>query len=288
MKYYSSGERVASAINLILLLLFAAATLVPLLSVLATSFSSKLAVDMNTVKLWPVQFTLDSWQYLLFRKDLWLSFGITAASTAIGTFLAVTITALMAYPLSKSEFKLGKYLMLAVVITMIFKAPIVPYFLTVRGIGLFNNPLVLVIPHVVSAYCLAIMRTSFKQFPRELEESAVVDGCGMFRTLFQIVVPSSMAVIATVGLLYGVTIWNQYQTPLLFIQDQTLFPLQMKIKQYIVDGNEFALRTASFVNYNERTLRAATVVFAIVPMIMIYPFLQKYFVKGAMLGSVKG
>jgi len=288
-RHRTFGEKLFGLVNASALCLFALAALLPLIVSVSTSLSSKLAVDTNQVFLWPVQFTFDSWKYIVFRPDLWRSFGLTLASTLIGTALALFVTALLAYPLSKKEFKLGGVIMAAVIVTMIFKAPIVPYFLTVREIGLFNNPLVLVLPHIVSAYCLAIMRTFFKQFPHELEEAAKMDGCGYFRILFRIILPSSAAVLATLGLLYGVVIWNQYQTPLLFLQDQSLFPLPMKIKQFIVGGNELPILAAkAAVNYNERTLRAATVIFAIVPVILVYPYLQKYFVKGAMLGSVKG
>lgn len=263
--------------------------IIPLISVLAMSFSSKAAADMNIVNLWPVGFTLDSWKYILKDMELWRSFFITLAATVVGTFTALLITALLAYPLSKKEFKLGKILMLFVVMTMIFKAPVVPYFLTIRGLGLYNNPLILILPHILTAYNLAIMRTFFMQFPKEVEEAAMIDGCGYFQILWKIILPSSKAVMATVGLFYGVTMWNQFQNPLMFIQDTSLYPLQLKIRQLINGGSDIMSVTAvANVNYNEATLSAATVIFAIIPIILVYPWLQKYFTKGAMLGSVKG
>ena len=176
-----------------------------------------------------------------------------------------------------------------VVGTMIFKAPTVPYFLTVRSYGLYNNVLVLILPHILSAYNLAIMRTFFKQFPSEVEEAAEIDGCGSFQTLIRIVLPSSKAVLATVGLFYGVTIWNQFQHPMMFISKTELYPLQLKIRQLINAGGDITgMVVRSDVNYNETTLGAAAVVFAIIPVVAVYPWLQKYFAKGAMLGSVKG
>jgi putative aldouronate transport system permease protein len=263
--------------------------LIPLISVVAMSFSSKAAADMNIVNLWPVGFTFASWNYILTDGGLWRAFFITLASTVIGTILALTITSLMAYPLSKSNFLLGRGLVLFVIVTMIFKAPVVPYFLTVRGMGLFNNPLVLVLPHILSAYNLILMRTFFKQFPEEVEEAAKIDGCGSFQMLYKIILPSSKAVLTTVGLFYAVTLWNQFQHPLMFIQNADLFPLQLKIRQLISGGSEMAnITMISNANYTESTLSAATVVFAIIPIIAIYPWLQKYFAQGAMLGSVKG
>lgn len=264
-------------------------SLIPLITVLAMSFSSKSAADMNIVNLWPVGFTFASWKYIITNAAIWKSFGITVASTVVGTFLALAVTALMAFPLSRSDFKLSKIIMILVTITMVFKAPTVPYFLTLKGIGLFNNPLVLVLPHILTAYNMFIMRSFFQQFPEEVIEAAKLDGAGYFKSLFMIVIPSSKAVLATVGLFYGVTFWNQYQHPLMFLQNTSLFPLQMKLKQLISSGNEFTmLASAANVNYSDRTLQAAVVVFAIVPIIAIYPLLQKYFTKGAMLGSVKG
>lgn len=282
-------DRVFQGFITLVLLILGAIALIPLLTVIARSFSSKAASDMNIVNLWPVGFTLDSWKYILSDTGLWRAFLITLMSTIAGTALALFMTSLMAYPLSKDNFKLSHILMLYVIVTMIFKAPVVPYFLTVKGMGLFNNPLVLVLPHILSAYNLAIMRTFFKQFPAEVEEAAMIDGCGYFQILYKIIIPSSKAVLTTVGLFYAVTIWNQFQHPLMFIQKTGLFPLQLKIRQLINGGSDIANITAvANVNYTESTLSAATVVFAIIPIIAVYPWLQKYFAKGAMLGSVKG
>ena len=226
---------------------------------------------------------------MLTKGNIWRAFGLTALSTLIGTFLALLITSLMAYPLSKKNFPAAKYVMLYVVFTMIFKAPMVPYFLTLKGIGLYNNFWVLVFPHILTAYNLIIMRSFFKQFPDEVEEAAQIDGCGKFRMLFQIVLPSSKAVLATLGLFYAVPMWNQYQHPMMFIQDVKLYPLQMKIRQIINGGGDLqAIAAVRHVNYTEATLSAAAVVIAIVPILIVYPWLQKFFAKGAMLGSVKG
>lgn len=286
----SKGEKTFIGVITGLLILFSIVALIPLVSVISTSLSSKSAVDMNLVTLWPKEFTLDSWMYIIDRPDLWKSFFLTLSTTLIGTVLALLMTALFAYPLSKPEFRWGSVIMMAVVIAMIFKAPIIPYFLTVRGIGLYDNPLVLVIPHILNPFNLIIMRTFFKQFSKELEEAAFLEGCGYFRMLFQFVLPLSKAVLATLALFYGVVLWNQFQHPLLFLQDTNWFPLQIKIRQFITDDSVIMSGAASTMdlNYNARTLRAATVIFAIVPIVAVYPFLQKYFVKGAMIGSVKG
>lgn len=179
--------------------------------------------------------------------------------------------------------------MTLVVFTMIFKAPTVPYFLTLKTMGLYNNPIVLVLPHIFSAYNLAIMRTSFKAFPGEIEEAAVIDGCGRAQVLFRIVMPSSKATLMTIGLFYGVVAWNQFQHPMMFITDTKYYPLQMRVRQLINSGEDILHNIFDInLSYNEATLSAATVVFSMLPIIAVYPWLQKYFVKGAMLGSVKG
>lgn len=285
----SVNDRIFRLVITFILVVLAIITLIPLLTVLALSFSSKAAADMNIVNLWPVGFTFASWKYILSNREIWKSFFLTVVATVSGVLLALMITSMMAYPLSKKEFKAAKILMVAALITMVFKAPIVPYFLTVKSIGLFNHPLVLVLPQILTAYNMIIMRSFFQQFPLEVEEAAMIDGAGRFRLFYQIVIPSSKAVLATVGLFYGVTIWNQFQHPMMFIQDTDLFPLQMKIRQLIGDGSELqTLASMAGINYSDRTLQAAVVVFAILPIIIVYPFLQKYFAKGAMLGSVKG
>lgn len=285
----SAKDRIFGIIVTVVLILFAVITTIPLISELAVSLSSKTASQMNLINLLPVEFTLDSWKYLLGKGGIWTPFLISVSSTILGVIIALVLNVLMAYPLSKIEFKASKYIMLFVVFTMVFAAPKVPYFLTLRSYGLYNSYWVLIFPHIITAYNLIIVRTFFKQFPKELEEAAMIDGCGKFRILFQIVLPASKAVLATVGLFYGVTMWNQYEHPMMFIQNMDLFPLQMKIRSIVDGGSELqAITMAQTANYTPATLSAVAVVFAILPILIGYPWIQKYFAKGAMLGSVKG
>ena len=271
------------------LVLFGIVSLIPLVSELALSFSSKAASDMNAVTLWPVDFTLESWKYMLSQMTLWRSFFISATSTVIGVALSLVINVLMAYPLAKNDFPLHKVLMLFVVFTMIFKAPTVPYYLQIVRLGLRDDYWVMVLPHILTAYNLIVMRSFFHAFPADIEEAAAIDGCGKFRTLFRIVLPSSKTVLMTVGLYYGVTLWNQYQTPLMFISDTKLFPLQREIQRILSSGGDMvAIAKYADVNYTTATLSAVVVIFAILPVLVVYPFIQKHFTKGAMVGSVKG
>jgi putative aldouronate transport system permease protein len=285
----SPGEKAFRISNIVFLGLLAFAMVVPLVKVLSTSFSSAFAVDTGQVFLLPVEFTTASWERILSRAPLWRSFGITVLITGLGTLISLLITALFAYPLAKKEFAIAKIVLIGVVITMVFRYPIIPYFLTVRGLGLYNNFWVLIVPHMITAYNLIIMRTFFKQLPKELEESAQLEGCGYFQILFRIVLPLSKAVLATLGIFYAVMMWNQFLHPLLFIESQDLYPLQLRLREYIV-SSEFSndiVIGSELPLYNPATLKAATIIFATVPILMVYPFLQKHFVKGALLGSVK-
>lgn len=285
----STGDTIFRLTITAFMCLFGIIAIIPLLSVLSLSFSSKAASDMNIVNLLPVGFTFASWKFVMSNAAVWKSFFLTVIVTVIGVALALLLSSMFAYPVSKKEFKAAKILMIISLITMVFKAPVVPYFLTLRSLGLYNNPLVLFLPQILTAYNMIIMRSFFQSFPTEIEEAALIDGAGRFKVFYSIVLPSSKAVLSSVGLFYGVTIWNQFQHPMMFIQDTKLFPLQMKIRQIISNGSEMMSMTSQAgVNYSDRTLQAAVVVFAILPIIAVYPFIQKYFAKGAMLGSVKG
>ena len=271
------------------LVIFGIVTAIPLISELALSLSSKAASDMNAVTLFPIGFTFDSWSHMLSQSTLWQSFLVSVISTVIGVATALLINVLMAYPLAKDDFPLRKALMLYVVFTMIFKAPTVPYYLLVVKLGLRNNFWVLVMPHILTAYNMIVMRSFFRAFPKDVEEAAAIDGCGKFGTLLRIVIPSSKPVLMTVGLYYGVTVWNQYQNPLMFITDPKLFPLQLKIQQIVSTGAEVeSVTKIANVNYTAQTLSAVVVLFAVLPVLVVYPFIQKHFTKGAMVGSVKG
>ena len=176
MMMESFKDKVFRVTMTVLLIMIAMIAVIPLLSTIAMSLSSSTAADMNAVTLWPVDFTLASWKHILQDASLWRSCAVTAVSTILTVVLSIFVTALMAYPLSKNYFKAGRVLMIFVILTMIFKAPVVPYFLALKNLGFYNNPIVLVIPHIFSAYNMAIMRTSFKAFPSEIEEAAVIDG----------------------------------------------------------------------------------------------------------------
>ena len=290
VKSKNKADVLMDLINKLVLCVFSFCMLIPLLNVLSVSISSPQAVDAKKVFLWPVELTMASWQHILSMGEIWKSAGLTLFATIVGTVLAIIVSALMAYPLSKKEFPFSKMLVFVVLLTMIFKAPTIPYFLTLSSYGLVDSILVLIVPHILQPYNLLIMISFFRSLPHELEEAAVIDGCGLFRLWGNVVIPCSKQVISTMALFYAVLIWNQFSHPLMFINDSSLYPLQMKIKQLIsgVDLMGMFAGNASLFTYNNETLRAVVVLFSVVPIACVYPFVQKYFVKGAMLGSVKG
>jgi putative aldouronate transport system permease protein len=285
----SLGEICFNIFNYTLLSVIAATMILPLLQLLAVSFSSPIAAESKQVFLFPMDFTLGTWKHILQNEVLWRSFGVTIYITVVGTFLSMLFTVLTAFPLSRREFLLKKPIMLAIVITMIFNAPMIPYFLTVRELGLMDTLWALIIPGLISTFNMIIVRTFFMGIPSDLDDAAKIDGCNDFRLLFQIYLPLSKPVLATIGLFYAVGFWNTFQPAVLFLRDQTLWPLQMRLRGYFISPE--ALAEVNLVmgdyDFNTITLKAATIIFATVPIVLVYPYLQKYFVKGAVLGSLK-
>jgi putative aldouronate transport system permease protein len=285
----TAGEKSFQIFNYVILAAAALTMIIPLLHLLAVSFSSPVAADSKAVFLLPVEFTTASWEHILQDGGLWRSFGVTVFIAVAGTALSMLFSVLTAFPLSRKEFLLRRPVMLAIVITMIFNAPMIPFFLTVRELGMMNSLWSLIIPGVIGTFNMIILRTFFMGLPKELDDSARIDGCNDFRILFQIYLPLSRPVLATVSLFYAVGYWNTFQRAVLFLRDPELWPLQMKLRAYLTSPEELAqvnLLLGDY-DYNTTTLKAATIIFASVPIILVYPYLQKYFVKGALLGSLK-
>lgn len=285
----SVGEKGFQLLNYVFLTIAAATMIAPLLQLLAVSFSSPIAADSKQVFFLPVDFTTGTWEHILKNTVLWRSFGVTVYITVIGTALSMLLSVMTAFPLSRQDFFLRKHVMLAIVITMIFNAPMIPFFLTVRELGMMNSLWALIIPGVIGTFNMVIIRTFFMGIPSDLDDAAKIDGCHDFRLLFQIYLPLSKPVLATVSLFYAVGYWNTFMRAVLFIRDPNLFPLQLRLREYFVSPEELAavnLILGDF-DFNTTTLKAATVIFATVPILLFYPYLQKYFVKGAVLGSLK-
>ncbi|WP_169081396.1 carbohydrate ABC transporter permease [Paenibacillus sp. PL91] len=285
----TTGDQLFQFFNYAFLIAAAATMLLPLLQLLAVSFSSPIAADSKQVFLFPVEFTAASWAHILQNEGLWRSFGITVYITVAGTFLSMLFSVLTAYPLSHNQFLIRKPIMLGIIITMIFNAPMIPFFLTVRELGMMNSLWSLILPGVIGTFNMIIIRTFFTGIPKELDDSARIDGCNEAGILFRIYLPLSKPVMATVSLFYAVGYWNTFQRAVLFIRDPEKWPLQTKLRAYLTSPEELAAVNLVLGDYdfNTTTLKAATILFATIPIVLVYPYLQKYFVKGSMLGSLK-
>ncbi|MFC5651602.1 carbohydrate ABC transporter permease [Paenibacillus solisilvae] len=285
-----TGENGFKLFNYIFLTAASLTMVLPLIHLLAVSFSSPYAVDAKRVLLWPVEFTPAAWGHIIHKSDLWTSFGITVYITAVGTFLSMLLSVLTAYPLAHRKFMLRKPVMLGIVLTMIFNAPMIPFFLTVKELGMLNSLWALIIPGAIGTFNMIIIRTFFMGMPPELDDSASIDGCSDIGILMRIFLPLSKPVMATISLFYAVGYWNTFQRAVLFIRDADKWPLQMKLRAFITNPDEIMTvnQIAGDFAYSATTLKAATILFATVPILLVYPFLQKHFVKGALLGSIKG
>ncbi|OUS78419.1 ABC transporter permease [Paenibacillus sp. MY03] len=285
----TKGDKTFQLFNYLFLFAAAATMLMPLLQLLAVSFSSPIAADSKQVFLLPVEFTTASWKHVLQNAGLWKSFGITVYITIVGTVLSMLFSVLTAYPLAHKDFLLKRPIMLGIIITMIFNAPMIPFFLTVRELGMMNSLWALILPGIIGTFNMIIIRTFFMGLPKELDDSARIDGCSDAGILFRIYLPLSKPVLATVSLFYAVGYWNTFSRAVLFIRDPEKWPLQMKLRAYLTSPEELAAVNMFLGDYdfNTTTLKAATILFATIPIVLVYPYLQKYFVKGAMLGSLK-
>lgn len=264
--------------------------LIPFIHVFATSISSDAKVTENAVWLMPKEITFDAYKSVLGDKvtmhSLWFTILITALFTALGMFLTICA----AYALSRPRLKGRKVFGVIFIITMYFSAGIIPEYITYDALGLLDTTAVLVLPLAVSAYNMIILRTAMQAIPQTLEEAAQLDGCSDFRILGQIMLPLCVPTLATLALFYAVGRWNTFQDALYFIQDDNLKPLQLRLYNLVnTTGSTTALEAGGGAEQQNRdVINSATVMFATIPIIIVYPFIQKYFVSGVMIGAVKG
>ena len=287
----STPRKVFLYSNASFLILVSLVMILPILHVVAQSFSSSSAIDRGEVVLLPVQFTLDNYKYVFQDQSIWRSFGVTVFITVFGTLFNLIATASLAYPLSRKEFVGRRILLFMILFTMIFSAPLIPTYLLIQQLGLLNSLWSLILPTAISAFNFFVMRSFFIQIPQELIDASRIDGCSELRILLQIILPLSKPALATLGIFYAVFHWNTYFHALMFISNRSLYPLQVKLREMIVDDSLVADPTSdiftTMLSSSPEGIKMAVIVVATVPILMIYPFLQKYFIKGFMLGSIK-
>lgn len=285
--------RLSDGIMMFVIVLICLTCILPFIHVTAKSLSSNNYVSAQQVTLWPKGFTMDAYKQVFSDSSMTYSMGFSVVVTIVFTFLGLIVCLCAAYPLSKKELPFRRVITFLLVFPMYFGAGLIPTYMLYNNLNLLDNFWVLILPGIYSAYNMLVMKTYFhSSIPDSLEESAFLDGASYFQIIRYIILPLSKPIIATLGLFYAVGRWNSYGDNLYYLRMRTdLRMLQYKLYLLVSTAQE-ALSTAqeegSAVPTTPEVLQAATIMFATVPIIIIYPFLQKYFVKGAMIGSVKG
>jgi putative aldouronate transport system permease protein len=283
------GGRVFNVINGTLLIIIALVCFLPFVNVISSSFASTQEVVSRRFILFPHTFSLDAYRYILSTPTLFKSLAVSIGVTGIGTLVSMVLTSLMAYGLSRRYLAGRNILNFMVVFTMLFSGGMIPTFLVVKAFGLIDSYWSLILPVAINAFNLIIMRNFFQALPDSLEESAKMDGCSDFGVFLKIMLPLAMPSIATISLFYAVTYWNTYMTAILYINDSTKWPIQVLLRQIVIVSSGMQAEGSSVdVVPPAQTIKMAVIVIATVPMLIAYPFVQKYFVKGALVGSVKG
>lgn len=286
----TKGQKIFSVFNYIILMLAGVLCIYPFIYVLASSLSDPDAVMAGRVWFFPRGFTLASFKYVINENKIWVGYGNTIFYAIVGTTVNLIFSIMGAYPLSKERLMGRRFINLFVVFTLWFNAGIIPWYLNFRSLGLLNTRLAIIIGFAVNAFFVIILRSFFAAVPIELEESAKIDGASDLQVLFKIYLPLSKAALATVGLFYAIHRWNGYFWAMAILRDQEKLPLQVVLREMIMEAraNPEAVNILSKVDYSPDTVIYATIIVAIIPIVAVYPYIQKFFVKGVMIGSVKG
>ena len=284
-------DKVFKIVTIAVVVFIAACCLFPFLHILAISFSDKTSVIRGDVLLWPVNFDLSAYKAVFTNKGLMDSMWFSLLLTAVYTVFALVMTILCAYPLSRPGLTFKSPILLYILFTMYFSGGMIPGYLNIKSLGLLDTFWVLVFPTVLSTYNMILMKSFFQSMPRELEESAYVDGANDLVVLIKIVLPLSKAMLATIALFYAVSRWNGFMDAILYINDESMYTIQLRLRQ-LIQSSQVSSMMEEIPEMKEdliaETIKAACMVFSMIPAMIIYPWLQKYFVKGVMIGSVKG
>ena len=278
-----------TVINYLLLTILVVICFYPFLNVVAYSFSSNRAVLSGTVTFFPIEMQLDAYKEIVHRGQIWTAMRVTVLVTLLGTAIGLILTIFAAYALSKDKLKGRKWISGMILFTMYFNGGIIPTFLVIKNLGMYDQLTSLYIPSAVNVFNFIVMRTFFREIPKSLEEAAYLDGATDVQILFKIVLPLSMPIIATIGLFYAVYYWNDYFNALIYIQSPEKYTLQLRLRSLLFAGELGAAGNEGLAQQvMAESLKMACIVVGTVPILAVYPWLQKYFVKGVMLGSVKG
>lgn len=275
-------------LNAILLSGIAVATLYPVLYMLAVSLSDTSAVVQGKVFLFPKGFNFDAYQEVLKNDKIPRAYLNSVYYTALGTFINLLFTAVAAYPLSQRTFFGRKWFMLMIIITMFFNAGIIPTYMVVQQLGLLDTVWALVIPNAIWTMELIILKSFYENMSSQIREAALIDGASDYRILFSIVIPLSKPALASIGLFYFMGHWNSFFIPMIYLSDQEMYPLQVVLRDMLIYNAENDAGLVDRAALAPQAMKNATIVLSMIPVLLIYPFAQKYFAKGVMLGSEKG
>lgn len=284
-----TSSRVFDIINFLLTLIIVVIIIVPIWNVLVISFSSSNAIAEGKGVFWPAEFSLENYQTVFADTSIWRAFGVSILKTVIGVIFHTFCCSMMAFAMSKSDLAGRKFYTAVGLITMFFGGGMIPTYLVIKQLGLLNNFWVYIFPALLGYYDVIILMNFFRQLPASLEESAKVDGAGYWRVFMSITLPLSKPALSTIALWHGVGQWNDFMSAKLYIQDAALYPMQMKLYTLLTQMSSTALQNATTNTgvTSSRGLNMATVIIATVPIVLIYPFLQKNFISGMMIGAVK-
>ena len=277
----------------IVILIFSLTCLLPFVNVAAVSFSSKSAILRGDVSFWPVEFNTTAYEAIFSDKSMVHSLIYTVIITVVYTAFSMVMTILMAYPLTKKRLHGRNFFSFLALFTMYFSGGTIPIYLNIKELGLMNSPWALILPGMLSTYNMIILKSFFQSLPTELEEAAIIDGANDFQVLWKVYLPLSMASLATLTLFYAVGKWNSFQDALYYISDKSLQPLQLKL-YHIIKGSQAvdvaALEggASTVATSVSESIEPATIIFATLPILVVYPFVQRYFVAGVTIGAVKG
>ncbi len=293
MKRMTFGEKIFVVSNYTFLGVLAVSCLLPFMHMLALSFSSSAAATAGRVTLWPVDFALNSYQFAFQRPEFIAAFLVSVKRVLLGVTFNMLILVLAAYPLSKTNRELpGRtWISWIFVVTMFVGGGLIPTYLVVSATGIRNSIWALILPGAVQAFNITILLNFFRQLPKELEESAFIDGAGQLKILFSIYLPLSIPALATLIIFNTVGHWNEWFSAIIYIDSQKKYPLQTYLQGMIVDPDWTLVDTTQrelMAKISGRTFKAAQILIATVPVLIVYPFLQRYFIKGMTLGSLKG
>ncbi|MFB7916824.1 carbohydrate ABC transporter permease [Streptomyces sp. NPDC056061] len=278
--------QIAKAVAIVVVVL---AVAYPLVGVIGTSFASQTDIIKSSgLVLWPDHPTLDAYRTIFTGGVVTRALIVSVGITVFGTLASLLVTVGMAYGLSRRDVTGSRFILMTALFTMLFNAGIIPNFLLVKGLGLYDTYAALVMPTLVSAFNLVVLRSFFMNLPEELYDAAKVDGAGDFRILVRIVLPLSKAVLAVISLFYAVTYWNAFFNALLYLNDSDKWPLPMVLRTYVLQGQSLNAASAGEVLAPQQAVQMAVLVIAVVPILCVYPFLQRYFTKGVLTGAVKG